>query len=270
MFLILFKLISFIPLFILRYISKLILLIVNITNAKPKRITRNNLKHIEGLRNVSLNESLKYTTESYLEYPFLWGNPDNYKKLLEIEDKPIFNHSAKPKLIFTLHMGCVDVMLFFVSDLLSKLNIIFTATKNKKINDLVKKIRESRGAKLYSASSIETNKFFKNFFKGEDIIIATDLVPHNAGKYSNFFGKECLSLDIIEKLSKKQTHDLYFVYLKKGTIKKYKLNTVHIKEPITTNRMNKYFEDAIKEDPNLYGWEYKKFRKLSGNRKNIY
>ena len=39
---------------------------------------------------------------------------------------------------------------------------------------------------------------------------------------------------------------------------------------MTTDAMNEYFEKAIKESPELYGWEYKKFRKLDKEKSNIY
>ena len=39
---------------------------------------------------------------------------------------------------------------------------------------------------------------------------------------------------------------------------------------MSVDQMNKYFEKAIIQSPELYGWEYKKFRKLSGSIKNIY
>ena len=88
---------------------------------------------------------MQLTSETFLEYPYLWGHPDNYKKLLEVSKTKLFTDSSNPKLIFTLHMGCVDVMLFYVSDILKNLNIIFTATKNKHLDNFVKEIRESRG-----------------------------------------------------------------------------------------------------------------------------
>jgi lauroyl/myristoyl acyltransferase len=34
--------------------------------------------------------------------------------------------------------------------------------------------------------------------------------------------------------------------------------------------MNGFFEEAIRSAPELYGWEYKKFRKLKPNNSNIY
>ena len=36
------------------------------------------------------------------------------------------------------------------------------------------------------------------------------------------------------------------------------------------DEMNKHFERAIRINPEMYGWEYKKFRKLPGSKTNIY
>lgn len=270
MFLILFKLISILPIPVLNLFSKLLSFLFNTLNVEQKRSTIKNLKHTNMQRAVSINESIQLTSETFLEYPYLWGHPDNYKKLLEVPETKLFTDSSNPKLIFTLHMGCVDVMLFYVSDILKNLNIIFTATKNKHLDNFVKEIRESRGASLHTANPTGMAKFFKNFLRGGNTIIATDLVPHNTGKYSKFFGQECYSLDIIEKLSNKKTHDLYFVYLTPGTTKKYKLNIEYIANPINTDEMNKCFERAILQNPEMYGWEYKKFKKLSGKPRAIY
>ena len=43
-----------------------------------------------------------------------------------------------------------------------------------------------------------------------------------------------------------------------------------IESPITTKQMNQHFEEAINSAPEIYGWEYKKFRKLKPNNFNIY
>ena len=115
------------------------------------------------LSSVSIKNSMQLTSETFLEYPYLWGHPDNYKKLLEVSKTKLFTDSSNPKLIFTLHMGCVDVMLFYVSDILKNLNIIFTATKNKHLDNFVKEIRESRGASLHTANPTGMAKFFKIF-----------------------------------------------------------------------------------------------------------
>ena len=59
-------------------------------------------------------------------------------------------------------------------------------------------------------------------------------------------------------------------YFLKGENKKYRLNCKKISQKINMLEMNQLFEHAIKESVSLYGWEYKKFRKLRGEQKNIY
>ena len=51
--------------------------------------------------------------------------------------------------------------------------------------------------------------------------------------------------------------------------KKYKFNVINIGKQMTTDAMTDYFEKAIKESPELYGWEYKKFRRIEEN-KDLY
>ena len=132
---------------------------------------------------------------------------------------------------------------------------------------LLKKYVSLRKAKLHPANVQGMKELYKNYLNGENVIIACDLVPHQKGTYSKLFNKPCFSIDLIEKLSKKDTHDLHFVFLTRGKNKKYKFNLETINRPISTDEMNIFFEKAISKAPELYGWEYKKFRKLMGERK---
>ena len=167
-------------------------------------------------------------------------------------------------------MGCVDTMLFLMSEKLKNLNIIYTPAKNQNLEKITKRIRESKGANMITADSFGIKELYRKFFLGQNIIMASDLVPHKNGIYSEWFGKECLCVDLVEKLSNKGTHALYFVYFSKGTNRKYKFNCKKVESPMSVDKMNEYFEHAIMESPELYGWEYKKFRKLRGENKNIY
>ena len=105
MFLILFKLISILPIPVLNLFSKLISFLFNTLNVEQKRSTIKNLQHTNMLSVVSIKDCIQLTSETFLEYPYLWGHPDNYNKLLEVPEKKLFTDSSNPKLIFTLHMG---------------------------------------------------------------------------------------------------------------------------------------------------------------------
>ena len=57
---------------------------------------------------------------------------------------------------------------------------------------------------------------------------------------------------------------IYTLFIYHPAQQKYKLNIEYIENPINTDEMNKCFERAILQNPEMYGWEYKKFKKLSG------
>jgi len=271
MFPILFKLISSMPWFLLVAISRLFATISMLFNSSQYRVTKNNIEHCLSEKSEITNKSFLRTMELLFEYPYVWGRPDNYKNLVDADSlKYTFENENKPILLFSLHMGCVDTMLFLMSEKIQGLNIIYTPAKNPDLENLTKKIRESKGANMVPADSVGIKDLYKRFFSGENIIMASDLVPHKKGTYSNWFGKECLCVDLVEKLSQRNTHALYFVYFTAGKSRKYKFNCEKIESPMTVDEMNKHFERAINKSPELYGWEYKKFRKLSGDIKNIY
>ena len=271
MFSILFGLISRTPLRVLRGMSLILTKFLILFKAKQYQVTQKNINHCFGQNSELINNSFRETIDMSLVFPFIWGKKDNFKKLLDtdyIQNKTL--DSGRPKLFFTLHMGCVDMLVFIMGELLSQINILYTPAKNKKLEAKLKKIRESGGAKMLPATDNGVKDLYKRFLAGENLLIASDLVPHKKGVYEKFFNKECFCIDLIEKLSQKNTHDLYVVYLTKGKEKKYSFKVKKIENQITTKEMNRHFEEAILGAPEIYGWEYKKFRKLRPNNTNIY
>ena len=268
---ILFGLISHTPLVILRAISFVLTKLLIMFGSKQYEITKSNIKHCFGNKNELIHKSFSETIEMSLMFPFIWGKKNNYKELLDpnyIDKKNL--DDGKPKLFFTLHMGCVDMLVFILSELLSQINILYTPVKNVRLEKKLKSIRERGGAQMLPATTKGVKDLYKSFLANESLLIASDLVPHDKGVYENFFNKECYCIDLIEKLSHKKSHDLYFVYLTKGKKNKYEFISKKIDEPITTKQMNEHFEEAINSAPEIYGWEYKKFRKLRPDNFNIY
>lgn len=271
MFSILFVLISRTPLLLLKATSYIFYIIAFLFKTSQLNVTEKNIKHCFSYDKKLIRKSLRETVELSLLFPFVWGRSDNYKKLIDsdyLEEKSLEN--GRPKLFFTLHMGCVDILIFVLSELLSQIDVLYTPVKNKTLETNLLKVRQRQGAKMFPATTNGFKYLLKNFFNKNNILIASDLVPHKRGVYEQFFNKECLCIDLIEKLSKKGTHDLHFIYLTKGKQKKYKLVCKKIKNNINTKEMNKLFEEAILTAPELYYWEYKKFKKPRSGETNIY
>ena len=116
MFPILFKLISFVPWFLLVGISRVLAYMFMLLNSSQYKVTKNNINHCFGGDKAIINKSFLRTTELLFEYPYVWGNPENYKNLVEKDSMAYkFFDEKKPKIVFSMHMGCVDVMLFLIS-----------------------------------------------------------------------------------------------------------------------------------------------------------
>jgi len=270
MFSILFGLISRTPLSVLRGIAYFLAKVLTITKSKQLIITKKNIDHCFGNNPGLVKSSFRETINMSLLFPFIWGKSSNYRRLVEPDYQDISLNGTRPKLFFTLHMGCVDMLVFIMSELLPQINVLYTPAKNKQLESELKKIREANGAKMLPATKKGVQRLLKSFLADENLLVASDLVPHDKGTYESFFNKECFCIDLIEKLSQKKSHDLYFVYLTKGKTKKYQFKLKKLDSPITTKEMNGFFEEAIRSAPELYGWEYKKFRKLKPNNSNIY
>ena len=50
-----------------------------------------------------IKQSFLYTMELLFEYPYIWGNPNNYKKLVENPEDIV--QDENPKIFMTMHMG---------------------------------------------------------------------------------------------------------------------------------------------------------------------
>ena len=271
MFSILFVLISRTPLFILKAMSLFFYIIATALKTSHLKITEKNIKHCLGDNKELVRKSFRETMELSLIFPFIWGKKDNYKKLIDsdyLQHKTLENE--RPKIFFTLHMGCVDILIYVLSELLTQANFLYTPAKNKTLDRKLLDIRQRKGGKMFPATPNGVKNLYKSFIDKKNVVIASDLVPHKQGVYEKFFNKECFCIDLIEKLTNKGTHDLYFVFLTKGQKNKYKFVCKKIKNKITTSEMNGFFEEAILTAPELYSWEYKKFKKPRTNNSNIY
>ena len=271
MFSILFVLISRTPLFLLKAISFIFYMIASCLKVSHLKITEKNINHCFGEDRELIKKSFRETVELSLIFPFVWGKKENYKKLIDpdyLEYKSLNNN--RPKIFFTLHMGCVAILIFVLSELLAQVNFLYTPINNKKLDRELLNIRQRQGATMFPATSIGVKNLYKSFIDKNNIVIASDLVPHKQGVYEKFFNKECFCIDLVEKLSNKGTHDLHFIYLTKGKKNKYKLVCKKIENKITIPKMNKLFEEAILEAPELYYWEYKKFKKQRNDGSSIY
>ena len=259
-----------VPLYILRFLP-------------PFKVTRKNLSiAFCGLDDHELDalakESYKETLKSFYETLYTWSRSN--KKIIyqtkKINNRFLFNNPEQKNglIIFALHNRSIDFMLRWISSQRSHTSL-YKKIKSKPINKFVKKFREEGNCKMAETGIGGVKTILKSLENNQMTCMASDQVPADGlGTYSTFFGKECYSFSLAPKLARKSNKQILMSYLSYdkdiGHIINFKKPNKEIYSKNGVDVMNTEMEREIKKSPTEYSWEYKKFRKLSQEPKDIY
>ena len=261
---------KFLPLSLLRILS-------------PFKVTRKNLSIVfPDTTSLELDmlakESFKETIKSLYETLYTWSRSSQniILKVKKINNRFLFNGSNHEDglIIFAPHNRSIDFMLRWISTQRPHTSL-YKKIKFSLIDQFVKKFREEENCKMVETGIGGVKSILNALEKNQMTCMASDQVPADGlGTYSKFFGHECYSFALAPKLARKTKKEILLTYLSYkrdiGHIINFKRPSVEIYEKNGVDVMNREMEDAIRKSPSEYSWEYKKFRKLSGDIRDIY
>ena len=261
---------KFLPLSLLRILS-------------PFKVTRKNLSIVfPDTTSLELDmlakESFKETIKSLYETLYTWSRSSQniIFKVKKINNRFLFNGSNHEDglIIFAPHNRSIDFMLRWISTQRPHTSL-YKKIKFSLIDQFVKKFREEENCKMVETGIGGVKSILNALEKNQMTCMASDQVPADGlGTYSKFFGHECYSFTLAPKLARKTKKEILLTYLSYkrdiGHIINFKRPSVEIYEKNGVDVMNKEMEDEIRKSPSEYSWEYKKFRKLSGDIRDIY
>ena len=261
---------KFLPLSLLRTLS-------------PFKVTRKNLSIVfPDTTSLELDmlakESFKETIKSLYETLYTWSRSSQniILKVKKINNRFLFNapNHEDGLIIFAPHNRSIDFMLRWISTQRSHTSL-YKKIKFTLIDQFVKKFREEENCKMVETGIGGVKSILNALEKNQMTCMASDQVPADGlGTYSKFFGHECYSFALAPKLARKTKKEILLTYLSYkrdiGHIINFKRPSVEIYEKNGVDVMNKEMEDEIRKSPSEYSWEYKKFRKLSGDIRDIY
>jgi len=223
-------------------------------------------------------ESYKETLKSVYETVYTWSRSS--KKIIyqtkRINNRFLFKTPEQKDglIIFALHNRSIDFLLRWISTQRPHTSL-YKKIKLKPINQFVKQFREEGNCKMVEVGIGGVKTILTALENNQMTCMASDQVPADGlGTYSTFFGHECYSFSLAPKLAKKSDKKILMSYLSYeediGHIINFKKpdNKIYSKNGIDI--MNKEMEEEIKKSPKQYSWEYKKFRKLSKEPRDIY
>ena len=249
----------------------------------PFRVTKKNLTiAFPGLAEHELDllakESYKETLKSFYETLYTWSRSS--KKIIQetkkINNRFLFNNPEQESglIIFALHNRSIDFLLRWISSQRPHTSL-YKKIKLKPIDKFVKKFREEGNCKMVETGIGGVKTILNSLQKNQMTCMASDQVPADGlGVYSTFFGHECYSFSLAPKLARKSNKQILMSYLSYekdiGHIINFKKPSKEIYKNNGVDVMNQEMESEIKKSPKEYSWEYKKFRKLSKEPKDIY
>jgi KDO2-lipid IV(A) lauroyltransferase len=261
---------KFIPLSILRF-------------SPPFKVTKKNLSiAFQSLDDQALNrlakESYKETLKSFYETLYTWSRSGEkiISQTKKINNRFLFKtpNQKDGLIIFALHNRSIDFMLRWISSQRSHTSL-YKTIKLKPVNKFVKKFREEGNCKMVEVGIGGVKTILNSLENNQMTCMASDQVPADGlGTYSTFFGHECYSFSLAPKLARKSKKRILLAYLSYekniGYIMNFKKphNEIYSKNGVDV--MNREMEEEIIKSPSEYSWEYKKFRKLSKDPRDIY
>ena len=249
----------------------------------PFKVTRKNLSiAFADIKDRELDllakESYKETLKSLYETLYTWSR--SQKKIIHqtkrINNRFLF-HTPKQKnglIIIGLHNRSIDFMLRWISTQRPHTSL-YKKIKLKFINNFVREFREEGNCKMVETGIGGVKSIRESLENNQMTCMASDQVPaRGLGVYSKFFGHECYSFALAPKLARKSNKQILLSYLSYekdlGHIINFKKPSGEIYSDNGVDIMNSEMEHEIKKSPTEYSWEYKKFRRLSKEPKDIY
>lgn len=273
------KIFAYLPLSINHFIGYLIGNYLYIFKTEAKKITRINinlcfpeLSNIE--KKLLLKKNLIELGKTITEVGIVWFAPLSYSlnKIKYVINKDILE-SKKPIIFLAPHMGCWEIVGNYLAQKLN-MTILYLPLKNKKMDNLLVKARESKGYKLAKADRVGVIKLQRALANGNSIGILPDQNPGSGnGIFVPFFKRDAQTMTLLCKLARKNNAKVVSVWAERlAYAKGYQIHLKELNILSTTNNvyddcliMNNIIEDIIKQKPEQYQLSYARFKRDKNN-----
>ena len=227
-------------------------------------------------------KSVINTAITACEMGAVWTKPvqATVDKIVAIEGKQLIDQALKNSsgvIIIAPHLGNWEILGNYLSKFYPLTNM-YLPPDQKKLGELIYQARIRSGSKLAPANRRGVVQIVKALRNGEVTGILPDQVPKTgAGSaYAPFFGIQAQTSTIVPRLLS-EGYAVAFGGFCLRTKKGYKVifrevePEIYSSDPATSlAAMNKSIENYIKECPEQYQWEYKRFRRRPKGEEEFY
>jgi KDO2-lipid IV(A) lauroyltransferase len=278
---------SYFPLSFSRALGTLVGVVMAHTNSRFANVTRKNIElclpelsapERERLAKRSMIETCQLT----LEVPAIWLR--DYQTWLKPKIKSVHNQAlleaelAKGQgvILVAPHLGNWEIFSGFMAEI-APMMVMFQPPAMRSVGDIMVAAREQQGGSLAPTSSRGVAKLLKFLRSGGLTAILPDQVPETSGgEFSPFFGQQALTMTLVQSLRKRTDCRLLACYAERvqgGFRVVFKAVDDDCYSPdsaVAMAGLNRTVEACVRNIPEQYQWEYKRFKSQPKGAKKIY
>ena len=243
-----------------------------------RRVTEINLSiafpdYTDDQRHSMARSSLRHTGQTMMEIPLMWEWPVErcLGLIQEIEGAELLANAKKDGrglLLLAPHLGNWELTgLYFSSRY--RMAALYSPPNIKEFEDYMIRVRGRLGSELVRGDRRGLARLIALLREGQVTGILPDQSPRGKGNaYAPFFGMDVRTMTLVSKLLQKSGAKPLMTYserLKDG--RGFRLvireceNGISDSDPlIATTALNRSIENVVREIPEQYQWEYKRFR----------
>ncbi|HEX2531081.1 MAG TPA: lysophospholipid acyltransferase family protein [Burkholderiaceae bacterium] len=273
MFLILFRLLSNLPLPALHAIGAALGWLVYLASPTYRRRLKDNIARA-GYRKL-LPQAITEAGKSILELPFIWcAAPQRVLKTVTVENWEVMEaaHNAGHGIIFlTPHLGCFEVTAQAVAAR-APLTVMYRPPRKEILKPLLEDAR-ARDNLMLAPANLAGVRMLLKALKGSGLIgLLPDQVPQNGeGVWADFFGKPAYTMTLPAKLQQMSGAPILLTFaerLPRG--RGYLMRFVPFDQPLgdtpaqQARAINAGMEQLIAHCPAQYFWSYHRYKTPAG------
>lgn len=282
---ILLKLLTLLPLNILRGLANIGAFFLYYSNSSFKRISQANIALVYPDKKAHeqtafLKKTLKSQCYTYMESAKCWAHAPAYTLNLiqHTQGEELLKaaiESKKGVIVVLTHFGCWEFLNVWLNQF-TQPTIMYKPNKNKGINRFILEARENFQANLVPTNESGVKAIFKDLKQGGVTVILPDHLPKaSGGIYANFLGQHVLCTTLVSKLAQKtQCHVIGVSCIRDQSGFKVICQEMHPEiQSADLQRsvecLNADMQNMIQQAPEQYVWSYKRFRRMP-SQPNIY
>lgn len=255
-------------------------------NTRMARVTDVNLRLClpeldAGARHSLVKRSLIETGKAFTETGAVWLRPYPWlrARILAVHRQELLEQGiagGKGVLILAPHIGNWEVLGLYLSEL-TQVTSLYQPPDLPALENLIRRAREKAGATLVPTNRKGVAALLKALRNGEIAAILPDQVPDlGSGAFAPFFGQPALTMTLVRNLIDRTDCRVVVSYAKRvsGGFEIFHRDAdadIYSKdENLALAAMNKCVEFCVREVPEQYQWEYKRFKRRPQGEEKLY